>query len=371
MTSQFTIETADDSGNVLGQSFLTLDGSGEPAVVYLARKQNRNAVMVARRQNGQWTHEDTGGAGLDDGARISIGIDSHDVPHLAYTDGRTTHAVHAVRTGGTWSFEEVPTGGGIFFNGVSNVSMQLYRRLGTGLGADPGWFDMPAIAYRDAHPDDHLVVALKPNNGPWQFSTADPSPSATRTGVSLAYDSSDSLTIAYVVGVNDGTDPFPEPLKLASVKPTVVEGDPPWPPPEFTSTVIDHSVRGVESVSMARGTFFHMLVAYADRHEGYVKAWVKSFGELAPAIELVARGNGSKGPRRPAAAAGPGDNLFIAYLDNGQVMLAERASDHSWNSLPVTTGDGWPSLAFGSDGTAHLAYGTGNLMYARRTTAPA
>ncbi|KIZ17639.1 hypothetical protein SNA_11585 [Streptomyces natalensis ATCC 27448] len=355
------METVDDSGTVLGQSFLTLNGAGEPAIAYQAQQGNRRAVMVARRRNGHWSHEDTGGAGLADGVPISIGIDSHDLPHLAYR-GAGSHAIYAVSDGAAWSAEEIPTGGGVVVYDVATVSMQLYRRLWW--GGDPD-IDMPAVAYRDSNNHDQLTVALKPGGGSWQFSTADPSSTDALDGVSLAYDSSDSLRIAYVIGVNDGTDPFPERLKLAEVKPTVVEGDPPWPPPEFFTNVIDHDVRAVETVSMARNTSSTSLIAYADHKEGYVRAWISKFGQPGPTIESVVQGNGGASPRRPSAATGPGERAFVAYLDNGRIMLAQRAPDHSWSSQQVAPGGGWPSLAFGSDGTAHLAYGTGTLMYAR------
>ncbi|MBP0451169.1 hypothetical protein J5Y04_16710 [Kitasatospora sp. RG8] len=81
---------------------------------------------------------------------------------------------------------------------------------------------------------------------------------------------------------------------------------------------------------------------------------------------MVAQGNAANGPRRPSAAGDPHETLFIACLDNGQVVLARRGPA-GWTSQTVATGDGWPSLSFGKNGTAHLACGTGKLMYARGT----
>jgi hypothetical protein len=110
------------------------------------------------------------------------------------------------------------------------------------------------------------------------------------------------------------------------------------------------------------------LIAYADHKSCTVHAWVNPLTGLPPTIEVVAGGNVTNGPRRPSAAGNPHGNLFVAYLDNGQVVLARRTFTGEWTSQPVATGDGWPSLAFGKDGTAHLAYGTRKLMYARSAT---
>lgn len=357
--TQFTFETVDDSGIVLGRSFLTVDGNGDPAIAYLSGSEINPAVMVARRQNGQWSRENTGGTAAPDTVRISLGIDSQGVPRLAYRDRSTDHAIFATRGNGIWSFEEIPTEGGIAVRGVADVSMQIEPNL-----HDPPFADTPTVAFRDAFQGDALRVARK-TSGSWQISGVD-GPSDTRNGVSLAFDSGAGLTVAYFQGFDTGAPAIREPLKLARELPSDVTDT---RPPDFDSQVIDKDFVAAESVSMARGLFSAALIAYADHQSHTVYAWVSELGSgLPPSIEVVAQGNVTNGPRHPSAAGNPHQNLFVAYLDNGQVVLARRTLTGEWTSQPVATGDGWPSLAFDKDGTAHLAYGTGKLMYARSAT---
>ncbi|MEU6541524.1 hypothetical protein [Streptomyces sp. NPDC047000] len=358
--TQFTFETVDDSGIILGQSFLTVDGNGDPAIAYLSGSEANPAVMVARRQNGQWSRENTGGTAAPDTVRISLGFDSQGIPRLAYRDRSTDHAIFATRGNGIWSFEEIPTEGGIAVRDVADVSMQIEPNL-----HDPPFADTPTVAFRDAFQGDALRVARK-TGGSWQISSVDVS-SDTRNGVSLAFDSSAGLTVAYFQGSDTGAPAIREPLKLARELPSDVTDT---RPPDFDSQVIDKDFVAAESVSMARGLLGPALIAYADHKSRTVHAWVNELSGLPPRIEVVAGGNVTNGPRYPSAAGNPHQNLFVAYLDNGQVVLARRTLTGEWTSQPVATGDGWPSLAFGKDGTAHLAYGTRKLMYAR-SAAPA
>lgn len=229
---------------------------------------------------------------------------------------------------------------------------------------NPPFADAPTVAFRDASQGDALRVARK-IGGSWQISGVD-GPSDTRSGVSLAFDSSAGLTVAYFQGFDTGAPAIREPLKLARELPSDVTDT---RPPDFDSQVIDKDFVAAESVSMASGLLGPALIAYADRKSRTVHAWVNELSGEPPRIEVVAGGNVTNGPRHPSAAGNPHQNLFVAYLDNGQVVLARRSTLTSeWTSQPVATGDGWPSLEFGKDGTAHLAYGTGKLMYARSAT---
>ncbi|MFJ9843753.1 hypothetical protein ACIRYZ_25525 [Kitasatospora sp. NPDC101155] len=358
--TQFTLETVDGSGIVLGQSFLTLDGNGEPAIAYLSGPATEASVIVARRHNGQWTLDNTGGRGTPDNTRVGLGFDSSNVPHIAYRDGGTDNGIFGTKTNDEWSFEEIPTQGGIIARGVADVSLQIEPNL-----HDPPFADTPTVGYRDAFQGDSVAVARKVGAS-WQISGVDGA-SATRNGLSLAFDSSANLRVAYFQGFDDGTAVIPEPLKLGAEVPSDVTDT---APPTFVSQVIDKDVHAAAGVSMARGLFATQLVAYADHQVGIVHAWVNEGVGLPPSIEVVAPANGGAGPRHPSAAGSPHQLLFVTYLDGGQVMLAERAPDGEWNSRPVAPGDGWPSLAFGKDGTAHLAYGTGKLMYARAPIDP-
>jgi len=355
---QFTLETVDDSA-VLGQSFLAVDGTGEPAVAYVIGTGAGAAVRVARRQNGHWTHENTGGFAAGDDVRISLSFDSGGVPHVAYRDGESGNAIFGTRRDdGGWSLEAIPTQAGLIVRSAADVSMQIEPNLN-----DPPFADTPTVGYRDTFNGDSAAVARK-IGGSWQISDVD-APSDARTGLSLAFDSSAGLRLAYFQGFDDGSPVIPQPLKLAQEEVSAAEDA---APPTFVNGVIDAGVRAAESVSMARGLFSKVLVAYADVRTRTVRAWSSSFGS-EPRIEVVAEGNDANGPRFPSAAGDPHQTLFIAYLDDGQVVLA-RSGSAGWTSQPVATGDGWPSLEFGKDGTAHLAYGTGTLMYARGTVGP-
>ncbi len=358
---QFTLETVDDSA-VLGQSFLTVDGSGDPAVAYAVSTASGAAVRVARRQNGHWTHENTGGFPAGDEVRISLSFDSGGVPHIAYRDGGSGNAMFGTRRDdGGWSLETIPTQAGTIVRSAADVSMQIEPNLN-----DPPFADTPTVGYRDAFNGDSAAVARKVGGvgGHWQISAVD-APSDARTGLSLAFDSSAGLRLAYFQGFDDGSPVIPQPLKLAQEEVSDAE-DP--NPPTFVNGVIDPDVRAAESVSMARGLFSKILVAYADVRTRTVRAWTRSFGS-EPRIEVVAEADDANGPRFPSAAGDPHQTLFVAYLDDGQVVLARRGTT-GWTSQPIATGDGWPSLEFGKNGTAHLAYGTGTLMYARGTVGP-
>ncbi|MFF2149449.1 hypothetical protein [Kitasatospora sp. NPDC058190] len=358
--TQFTLETVDGSGIVLGQSFLTLDGNGDPAIAYLSGPATEASVIVARRQNGQWTLDNTGGRGTPDNTRVSLGFDSGNVPHIAYRDGSTDNGIFGTKTNGEWSFEEIPTQGGLLARGVADVSMQIEPNL-----HDPPFADTPTVGYRDAFQGDSVAVARKVGTS-WQISGVDGS-SATRNGLSLAFDSSAGLALAYFQGIDNGAPAIPQPLKLAREVPSDVTDT---SPPTFATQAIDPNFTSAGGVSKARGLFARELVAYADVRPGTVHAWVNEGTGEPPTLEVVAQGNGAAGPRRPSAAGSPRQILFVAYLDGGQVMLARRADNGTWTSQPVAAGGGWPSLAFGKDGTAHLTYGTGNLMYARAAIAP-
>lgn len=84
-----------------------LDPAGEPAVGYVANRPNGN-VLVARRQNGTWTHQDTGGRTVQSGRQVSIDIDSHGLPHVAYCDRDSGNAIVAGQSTPQWSFETIP-----------------------------------------------------------------------------------------------------------------------------------------------------------------------------------------------------------------------------------------------------------------------
>ncbi|MEV4927106.1 hypothetical protein [Streptomyces roseoverticillatus] len=355
---QFTLEAVDDSA-VVGQSFLAVDGTGAPAVAYVIGTAAGAAVRVARRQDGHWTHEDTGGFAAGDDVRISLSFDSGGVPHVAYLDRDSGNAIFGTRRDdASWSLEAIPTQAGLIVRSAADVSMQIEPNLN-----DPPFADTPTVGYRDAFNGDSAAVARK-IGGSWQISGVD-APSDARTGLSLAFDSSAGLRLAYFQGFDDGSPVIPQPLKLAQEE--VSDAEDPHPP-TFVNGVIDPDMRAAESVSMARGLFSKVLVAYADVRTRTVRAWSSSLGS-EPRIEVVAEGADANGPRFPSAAGDPHQTLFIAYLDDGQVVLASRGPA-GWTSQPVATGDGWPSLEFGKDGTAHLAYGTGTLMYARGTVSP-
>ncbi|MFD0350982.1 hypothetical protein ACFQ0M_43005 [Kitasatospora aburaviensis] len=208
-TLQFTLETVDDSAEVLGQSFLAVDGTGEPAIAYVVGTAVGTTVRVARRQNGHWTHEDTGGIAAGDDVRISLSFDSANVPHIAYRDGQSGNAIFATRRDdGGWSREEIPTQAGIIVRAAADVSMQIEPNLN-----DPPFADTPTVGYRDAFNGDSAAVARK-IGGTWQISGVD-APSDVRTGLSLAFDSSAGLRLAYFQGFDDGSPVIPQPLKLA------------------------------------------------------------------------------------------------------------------------------------------------------------
>src|SRR5262245_53224582 len=133
MATEFSSTTVDDSGNVHGQVTLAIGSAGAPVIAYTS--QSGEVRLAEQDDSGEWiiTRPPSGTASRDE-YRISLDIDSKSEPHFALANASTDHLVYGAR-GQQWTFEEVPTEGGILQGRVRFPSMKLYK----------GFFEVPAV----------------------------------------------------------------------------------------------------------------------------------------------------------------------------------------------------------------------------------
>ncbi|GGV38965.1 hypothetical protein GCM10010495_65330 [Kitasatospora herbaricolor] len=187
------------------------------------------AVRVARRQNGHWTHENTGGLSAGDDVRISLSFDSGNVPYVAYRDARSGNAMFGTRVDGSWILQAIPTQAGLIVHSASDISMQIEPDLN-----DPPFADTLTVGYRDGFQGDSVAVARRRKTGEsWKISVVD-APGDARTGLSPAFDSSAGLRLAYFQGFDFGAPQVSQPLKPAQEQ--VGGAEDPEPPETRVST---------------------------------------------------------------------------------------------------------------------------------------
>ncbi|MFC0597829.1 hypothetical protein [Streptomyces palmae] len=350
MTTDFLTETVDGDGEVLGQTSLVVDGNGNPAVAYVVNRPVGN-VRVARRLNGTWTSEDTGGQTTQGVSLVSLGIDAQDVPHIAYRDRSSDSAIFASRGPGGWSFEEIPTQAGLEVRGTTEVSMRL--------DSD----GVPSVAFRDDFTGERMAVATRDGtSSPWEVATLE---KIGETGFvklpSLAFDLSETPRVAFIDEFNEGQVEINEQAIRLSQK--SVDG---W---QEVSEILDKTVRQVRWLSLAQRTSAKYVIAYCEAAHGNLSALLSTFDSTGPLTEIVAPGiviAGNSNPR-PSAAVDLLSRPSIAYVDDGELKLATRSAPGSWTIQPIGPAVDWPSLAYDSTGNAHIAYSTGNLMYTKVT----
>ena len=349
MPTQFSMETIDDGAGIIGECSLVLDPTGEPTVAYAANRPDGN-VLVADRQGGTWTRQDTGGNTVQRDRQISVDIDSRGVPHVAYCDRDSGNAIIAGQDTPQWSFETVPTQAGIDIRPVEELSMQL--------GSD----DVPTVAFHDVFAGERIAVATRDGGTrPWEVTALEliTTDVASVGFPSLAFDRSQTPRVAFIDSFDEGSVTLDEQAVRMSAE--TVDG---WP---SSSEILDKTVRGVTWVSQAKGASGTLFVAFSDQVAGNLTAWVASAEGLA--VEVIA-GLGAGGNPRPSAAVDLHGRPCVAYIDHGVVKLATRVATGSWTIEVVGPGTDWPSLAYDNAGGTQLAYLNGALVYARGTGSP-
>ncbi|WOX23716.1 hypothetical protein [Streptomyces solicathayae] len=350
MAVTFQKETVDPA-SVRGQLTLALSRTGVPHIVYT---DSTGRIKYARKEAAGWVRE-TLPAGNDAGGdddRVCLALDSQGNPHIAYRDLGDDHLIYGVRNG-AWSFEEVPTQGGIHPRGARHISLGLHPdRFGSGLKDTPhlAYHDMfhTGLGYAAKVPDDDGHVTWK---GHVKEVDNPDSPHDAGLYTSLVFDADETISIAYF---DDRAGEFQR-LKLA------VQGEFAW-----EKNVVGDGTGLGECASMAPGLVGRDAVGYYDVTNKCVTVWIRDRDEPPPRKEVVA----ADVPRgaRPSTAATPTHALRVAYEHSG-LRFAVRTANDTWEVQTVDTAPAaWPSLAYDGSGTAHLAYVSGGaLKYARGT----
>ncbi len=85
-------------------SSIAVDSQNRPFIAFY--REGTNDLYFLSNTLGVWTSEVVASAG-DVGAGVSLAIDSHDVPHLAYWDGSNNAVMHGWRDASGWNLEQV------------------------------------------------------------------------------------------------------------------------------------------------------------------------------------------------------------------------------------------------------------------------
>jgi hypothetical protein len=357
--AQFTFETVDGSGTVLGkgQSCLAVDKNGNPRIAYAGPNGN---VMLASRDAGAWTLEKLPfGTNVEssDFSRVCLEIDSESNPQIAYTDRSSGHLIYGVKRNNNWTFTPVPTS--IDFltpRGVSGFSFRLHNGQGT-----PELRDTPHFVFLDSVSQQlgytrkvagqfklvHATPGDDPNNVP-----------ASGLGPSMAFeDISGDFVIAYITAISNFNhvrfkrirDPFEGTLDaMIPVDSGQFE--------VFTTCI---STSGASDA-----------VAYLDITNQKLKAAVLDFDFNPPNLSIKIVATTSEHVVPSLARLRRSGDFRIAYGEANQLKFASRNQFGEWSVAVVDPdGGGMPSLAYG-DLVAHIAYADtvrGTLKYAKGT----
>lgn len=367
----FSVETVDDSGDVRGQLSVAIDVNGAPQVAYSTKN---GIARLAQRSSEGWVRNDlaTGVPVSADDGRVSLQIDSQNRPHIGFREGNESHIVYGVRDG-SWSFEHVPTDGGVFPGACMHVSMQLQKGR-----FDASLRDVPNFAFQEIGTQDLCHIAKF--GGKWQgnFSRID-DPEFRESGVnaSLAFRADEVAQIAYLEHqVSEDSGEFSALLKLAT-RPQATPPDDSLAGGGWQRRVLSVEPDKGRFCSMANGTAGRNLIAYFDRGSETLKAWVELPLELGPEprLETIATGITKAFPSAADKRAGvefsTGDNFRVAYADSGSTQdtrprYAIRRLNGTWtvetiDESPVDF-DAWPHLACDKNGDAHIAFVSGGTL---------
>lgn len=358
--AQFEFETVSDGiDRVRGQCSLVIDKNDEPVIAY---STEAGGLVIASRRGGTWAGEQVSSspivaAGEED--RVWLQIDSAGSPHVAYIEEGTRRLIYGVPgLDPGVSLPPVPTHLPPHEPVVSSVSFALHPG-----GQNPELRDTPHLLFEDQS-SNGLGYARRIGEK-WEVSQAaspiqlgDAGSSRAGQSTSLTFNESQSLQIAYV----ETFDGNPRTIVHTKRAQSLAEGT-------------FHGDRRVEEgpLFIGRTSILSQTpetwVAYCDITNRVLKAG--TFGsDGVSIIEAVAPLVGRTVPmlaQNPRIGGELADRLRIAFADDGKIKLAKRVRLQGW-VVEVVDPDGgeMPSLAYDSQGNAHIAYAAGGaLKYAK------
>jgi hypothetical protein len=367
--TEFSSTTVDDSGDVHGQVTLAIGSAGAPVIAYTS--QSGEVRLAEQNDQSEWiiTKPPCGTASRDE-YRISLDIDSQFEPHIALANASTDHLVYGAR-GQQWTFEEVPTEGGILIGRVRFPSMKLYKGFAE-LPNQPGFKDAPHICYQAAQGLIELrhAAKLRPRDNDraspvWRkhVSTIDGAESGWFSVLDI--DTDDTILIAHFTDLsNIGGD---QRLNVTSMIPADEIPDRPRAlgVEGFRTGTLDGGAgRGIKGAfpSLAQTIAGGGAVSYMNVSTPQSLNLSIFANELPqPVVEVVTR-NVDVGGSRSSVARSLRGRWCVAYGFNGRLMFATRTGPGAFTIEDVEVGGGWPSMRFKDDGGAQIAHVAGGTL---------
>ncbi|WP_055625352.1 hypothetical protein [Streptomyces sp. JHA19] len=356
MASDFFTEVVDGRGAARGQLSLAVDETNTPWIAYA--NSGGNVVLAERRVNG-WAREVlSSDAAARDAYRIGLAISSSPKlhAHVAYQSATTDHLIYGVRDT-EWSFEEVPTRGGILTGPVRFPSLRLNPGI---LRSDLK--DTPNLAYQSGLSLWHATkIAPDPSKLPrWKRNVhlvdgADLIEKGWFTA--MAFDFQGTLRIAYF----DDMSPAGHHARRLRVA-TRVAGE------EFAGQEEEWEVEVVhggqilgERPSMSNAFSGEGFVSYDERGGHAVRLCI--FGDFpeSPATEVVSEGVGGDEMYSACEMSSPSP-ICVVYGSAGRLMFARRTAIATYEIEDVEAGGAWSDLVFDSEGIAHFAHMNGSEL---------
>jgi len=160
--------------------FLAKDNSGNPALVYF--DPLLDALRYGLKSGGTWSFEDVDTSGIVNGIYPSLAFDTSNNPHVSYFDWENKKLKYAVKSAGSWSTQTLTDSGD--------------QGYGTSIAVDSS--SHPRIAYTDC--TNHLIKMKNYNGVSWDDDTVGSSGTGSDcydSQISLALDSSGDPNLSY------------------------------------------------------------------------------------------------------------------------------------------------------------------------------
>jgi hypothetical protein len=374
--TEFSSTTVDDSGDVHGQVTLAVGSAGAPVIAYTS--QSGEVRLAEQDDQGEWiiTRPPCGTASRDE-YRISLDLDSESRPHIALANASTDRLVYGSR-GQQWTFEEVPTEGGILKGRVRFPSMKLYKGFREvpvqGLDGQTiiPFKDAPHVSYQAAQGLIELrhAAKLRPRENHdaapvWRkhVHTIDGSESGWFSVLDIGND--DTIRIAYFTDLsNIGGD---QRLHVTTMR---IDS-------EIRDRPVAEGADGFRRVTLDGGAGRGIKGAFPSLAQTIAGGGVVSYMNLStppslnlsffanelpqPVVEVVTRDVDVGGSRSSVARSLSG-RWCVAYGVNGRLMFATRTSPGAYTIEDVEVGGGWPSMLFKDDGGAQIAHVAGGTL---------
>ncbi|MFJ4948179.1 hypothetical protein [Streptomyces sp. NPDC088760] len=357
MAPTFDTEVVDKTGTAAGQVSLAVDETNTPWIAYATNGGN---VVVAHREEDGWSRTELpAGPAARDIYRIGLAIDSRERPHVAFPTEADDHLVYGVRDT-QWTFEDVPTSGGILTGRVRFVSLRLHP----GVFSPPAFKDTPNLAYQSGF---SLWYATKAP----PKSTPD-SPPRWKKNVQrvdegdvvekgwfpvLDFDAQETLRIAYF----DDLSATGQAIRRLRVATRVPGTDFPGQPDSWQVQLMSGDQILGEYPAMGHSITGESFISYHERTERALKLCIFGNFPESPATETVS--NQVAGDDvHSACAVNHNSRICVVYGSEGRLKFATRTGIATFDLQDVEAGGAWSDLVFDREGSAHVAHLNGSEL---------